>query len=696
MKKILIGIAVALVVIVAAAIVAPRFVPLDTVKDQITAQVKAATGRDLTINGDVRLSLLPNAEIAVDDVSFANVPDGEAKAMVRLGSLRVKLRVLPLLAGSVEIARFVLVDPVINLEVDAKGRGNWVFAAQEETSARTAGAPEAPPSTAGGGESERGGGLALADLKLGDVRIENGALSYRDARGARYKVEKIDMALSLASLASPLDATGALTFNGQRLTIAARVETPERILAGERAEIRLSVEGAPLRLAFEGGAATGAKAALDGAVDLAAPSVRDLAAWAGSPLDAPGDGLGPLAIKGKLEASRARIAFSDATLALDAIKGSGAVSVALDGARPRISGRLALGVLDLNPYLPPEGGPAQSGGSSETAASAQPAQADAQPPADWSDDPIDLSALKALDADLELSAEGIRYRKLKVGPSALTITLAAGELTVDLAKLALYEGTGRARIRVDARGAAPTIEKSFRLVGVKAEPLLRDAVGFDRLSGVAEARIDARTRGRTEREMVSALAGDGAVTFRDGTIKGIDIAAMIRNVKSAFAGGGGAARKTDFAELSGSFTIQKGILRNDDLRLLAPLFRANGAGTVDLPRRRVDYRIEPKLAATTEGQGGAADVAGLMVPVIVTGPWDNLSYRPDLSGLATEAAKNPEALLKAGKGLKGGLKGVVKGIVGGAGGNDAGESGGGESSAPVNPLKVLKGLFGGD
>ncbi len=234
MKKILIGIAVVVVVIVGAAIVAPRFVPLDSVKGRIIAQVKAATGRDLAINGDIHLSLLPDAEIDIDEMTLANAPGGEAASLVRLGGLRVKLRLLPLLAGSVEVARFVLVDPVINLEVDANGRANWIFTPQGNEgngaapAASSAPSASAPATAAETGGVETVGGGALTDLKLGDVRIENGAIGYRDARGATYRVEKIDLALKLAPLASPLGATRAPTFHGTRPAIeAAAATTPD-------------------------------------------------------------------------------------------------------------------------------------------------------------------------------------------------------------------------------------------------------------------------------------------------------------------------------------------------------------------------------------------------------------------------------------------------------------------------------------
>jgi AsmA protein len=78
---------------------------------------------------------------------------------------------------------------------------------------------------------------------------------------------------------------------------------------------------------------------------------------------------------------------------------------------------------------------------------------------------------------------------------------------------------------------------------------------------------------------------------------------------------------------------------NTDMALKSPILRVTGKGTVDLPQRRVSYRVEPKAVATTQGQGGPADVAGITVPVIVEGPWDNLSYRPDLAGAVGSATK---------------------------------------------------------
>ena len=119
MRKIIIAVVAVLGVLVVAALVAPFLIPLDWVKDKAIAQVEATTGRKLTIAGDVSLSLLPNVQVKVSDVSFANRPGRDVADMVTLSDLALDVSLMPLLDGELVINEFVLVDPVIYLETDA-------------------------------------------------------------------------------------------------------------------------------------------------------------------------------------------------------------------------------------------------------------------------------------------------------------------------------------------------------------------------------------------------------------------------------------------------------------------------------------------------------------------------------------------------------------------------------------------------
>src|SRR3546814_15211776 len=93
--------------------------------------------------------------------------------------------------------------------------------------------------------------------------------------------------------------------------------------------------------------------------------------------------------------------------------------------------------------------------------------------------------------------------------------------------------------------------------------------------------------GASQRELVGNLAGNGAVVFRDGAIKGINIAALVRNISTAALDQSfDEAATTDFAELSGTFTIDKGIVTNDDLSLVRSEERRVGKECVSTCRFR--------------------------------------------------------------------------------------------------------------
>jgi AsmA protein len=356
-----------------------------------------------------------------------------------------------------------------------------------------------------------------------------------------------------------------------------------------------------------------------------------------------------------------------------------------------VTARLALGKLDLNPYLPPENRSAHSAGAAKPKAGA-PAKPKAATPAakptssDWSDDPIDLSALKSINADLDLTVEGIVFRKIKIGESHLKIALKSGVMVSNLTRMSLYGGNGKAKVTADASRKLPAVALTFDLTKFQANPFMSDAMDFDHVEGTANADLAVTARGRTQREMISALNGSGKVQFLDGAVRGINLAAMARNIKTAFLDSGARqAQKTDFAELRGTYRINNGILTNNDLTLKSPLIRLTGKGTVDLPKRRVNYRVEPKLVETTKGQGGRADASGIKVPVVVSGPWDNLSYKPDLAAEIGDIAKDPDKALKSLRKLIPGLSDTGTGST---------TQGSGSPPSIKDAERMLKKLFG--
>jgi len=639
MKKFFIAFGILLVLLVGALVAVPFLVPTETIKSQLTAQVEAATGRKLTVDGELDLSVLPNVAVDMDDVHFANAPGSEVADMVTLKELKVELKVLPLLSGAVEVAQFVLVEPTIHLEVDAEGNPNWEFGGDQ---------PDGSTTTAGGdetatGEDEAGSRLPITELKLGDIRIENGSLVYVDRpAGTEERVGAINMQVALADIKSPLKAEGSLDYKDETIELDLDLGSPYDVIKGGASPFGLGIKSAPLQLGFDGELSNQGGPSTAGSIDLSIPSVKGLAAWLAEPLALETEALEALTIAGKLNGSANRIAFTDAVISLDNIKGKGEMTTVLSDGAPQVSGRLDLGMVDLNPYMPP----AAEGdeGDGEGAATAE---GDAEASAtDWSDEPIEL-ALGGVDLAFELTLEGLKANEVKLDRTVLALNMNGPKLVADLKEFGLYDGKGQGRLTVNAESGQPQIEKQFTLTGLEALPFLTDAAEFERLEGKADATFNISTTGATERQLVENLNGDGKVVFADGAIVGLNVAAMVRNVSAAFLSAeANESRKTDFAELGGSFTIQSGVLTNNDLLLQAPGLRVSGTGTVDLPKKSVDYRIDPKAAATLEGQEGSTDVAGVLVPVVVKGPFDDLSFKPDLSGVVEQALKDPKALKK--------------------------------------------------
>ena len=678
MRKILIAVAAVFAVLVVVVIVVPLLVPTETWKGEIERRASDATGRKLTIAGPVRLSLFPAAAVVANDVSFANAPGAQEPMMATLGKLEVRVRVLPLLSGNIAIDRFVVDKPMIHLEVDRQGRSNWDFAAQQKPAAERE--PERPQQPAA-----QGGGGAPGAIELGDVRLTNGLITYADARsGAHYEASDIDASLTLKNLDSPFKADGSLVWNKEKVSLKGEVAQPSAVMAGKSSNVGLTIDSKPMRFAFAGHATGGATSKLDGTVDLNVPSVRNLAAWLGQPLDVPGDALGPLAIKGTLAAEGKRASFTKATYTLDAIEASGDLSVDASGRVPYAKATLATNFLDLNPYMPAQKAGAGGGAPAASAPAGSPTP---QPAASqgWSNEPIDASGLKAVNADLSLTVEGLKVRDINTGKSVLNVALKDGRLNADLPELALYGGNGKGRLTINGAERVPALSMTMNFSGIQAEPLLKDAMAFERLRGTGDADVTLDARGESQRALVSALNGKGSVKFHDGAVKGINLGAMMRNIGSAFLDAeAGKPQETDFAELTGTYTIANGILRNDDLALQSPLLRVAGKGTVDMPQRTVDYRVEPKVVATTQGQGAQQGAAGIAVPVVISGPWDKISYKPDLAGMLQS---DPEGAVR-------GLRDLLRGQPSGGGQQQPAAPSGSQQQQQPKPLDQLKGLLG--
>lgn len=299
----------------------------------------------------------------------------------------------------------------------------------------------------------------------------------------------------------------------------------------------------------------------------------------------------------------------------------------LSDSRLHLTGQLAVADVAVDPYL-------ESDSSTGEKSAAGP----------WSEEALVLDRLRAFDANLDLSFGSARVRGFTFGNSTVGMKLERGVLSIDLRKVALYGGNANGSIQVNANADGTTaINVQIHAKGCQTAPLLRDAARFDRLSGAGDLELVASTSGKNQRELIGALHGRGSFELENGAIRGINLVGMVTHVATAFTRG--ETDKTEFQDVRGSFTIDGGVLKNKDLTLKSELIQTEGAGTVNLNTRMVDYRVSPKFVAPLVGQIGLGS-PGVSVPVLIRGPWTDLRYEPDLAGLAKNVVDVPVDVLK--------------------------------------------------
>lgn len=122
--------------LIIATIVLVNTVDLNRYKSQISNQVQQATGRTLTIDGDISWSLYPWLGVQVKNVELGN-PAGfatSAPPLAKIAQLNVRVKLIPLLYGNVEVGTFKVNKPVIHLTTNKRGRTNFDFSQPSTTS----------------------------------------------------------------------------------------------------------------------------------------------------------------------------------------------------------------------------------------------------------------------------------------------------------------------------------------------------------------------------------------------------------------------------------------------------------------------------------------------------------------------------------------------------------------------------------
>jgi len=592
LRKIALAFALFFALLAIAAGVAYALFDAEAIKRQLAEQVAAKTGRTLNIDGEVRLALWPAVAVSAQGLSLSEA-DGKSE-FAAIDSLRVAVAVLPLLAGRLEARELALDGLALTLVKRRDGSLNI----DDLMATKPASAPAA-------GQASGDTGSSPMQLDIAGLALRNARFTWRDEiAGKTTKLSALDFSTGRLQADS---AAASLAVEALKLAVSGSSGEDRFDFAIEMPSIRLSDKR--LQTPFTGRLA----------VHSPKLPMRSLA----------------LPLSGKLAADLAK---PSASLNLDTRLDDSAIALQL--AVERLSPLffnfdLKVDQLDIDRYLPPASQAGAGGAAGSQAPAATPEKAQA----------IDLSALDGLNFRGHVAIGRLQAQRIKVSALDARIAAANGRLDVSPMSARLYGGSLDGALSVNARGNVFNVRQ--KLAGIDIAPLLQDAIQKEPLEGRGSLSLDVSTRGASAAALKRALAGQAALELRDGAVRGVNVARMLREAKAVLKAGQGSSKaanateKTDFSELTASFRIANGVAVNDDLSLKSPLLRLGGAGEIDIGNSRIDYLAKVSIVETSKGQDGKelAELRGITVPIRLRGPFEQLSYSLEVGDLLKDAAK---------------------------------------------------------
>ncbi|HAJ92180.1 MAG TPA: hypothetical protein DCO71_06145 [Gammaproteobacteria bacterium] len=679
LKFILWLVALLVVIVVIAAIVLPMVIDPNDYKGEIAATVEKQTGRTLSIEGDLTLSVFPWLGVDIGPIQISNAAGFEAPYMARMEAVQVRVKLLPLLRKQLEVDTIRLNGLRLNLGKNKQGETNWadIIARLEKES------KQVPQS---GGDSEKAGSKsaapALDRLVIGGIEVSDAQLRWDDrstdsiydinelsfTTGAIVPEESFDLDLRFQLNATQPPVNGHFELNGNIL-VAAGLDAVtitaatfglnmkgDSIPGGELTAamttdvkldltaqtlslpvIKLEVMGLNISGHVDGKEITGEDPRFNGALTFAEFVPRKLLQALGQeiPQTADSAALGKADATLTWDVSLQHAAATALTLHLDnsTLEGSARVD---SFEAPAITFTAMLDQFNLDRYLPPE---------AKTDADTRDGDSKVTKTSTDEDEALPLDALRQLNLNGRLSIGRLQAFNLHSRDIEIQVKSKDGVLKINPLDANLYDGAVQGDITLDVRKDTPRFSVNEKLTGVQAGPLLRDLTGKEQLLGTTNIKANLNGAGLSSEQIRQTLTGTAGFEFTDGAVKGVNIASLIRSAQAKIKGQPVPEQtepnQTDFALMKGTATIANGKVKNDDLLLKSPLLRITGAGKVSLPKETIDYTLTTKFVGSLKGQGGEEmqELKGVSIPVRVGGTFSKPTYVPDLAAVLSDAAK---------------------------------------------------------
>lgn len=596
---------VLVVAIVVAGVAILMSTDFNSYKPEIIAEAKKATGRDLKIEGDIGLAISLTPSLAVSGVRFSNAAWGSEPDMAKVERFEAQIAILPLLSGTVDIQKIVLIGADILIEKNEQGEFNFAFEPE-------GGAAPATPDAASA-EASSDGGVTIPVIRA--VTVEKARLIYKDAATQQTITMVVDeLTLKGDGLDSPLDLNFEGSYNDNPITMKGTLGSPETMMtAGTPWPVTLDITAGGAAIGLKGAIAdVAAGRGLDLALSVKGESLETLSPLAGSPVPP----LGPYSVDANVtgDADRA-VTLSNLAVKIGGSDLSGTATANLSGDVPAIDADLKSTRLDVADFVK-AGGPADSGGQGASApATGGGAAGDGRV---FPDDPLPLDGLKAVNANVKMAIETLAAA-VQVTKVNVALSLKGGDLNISSLKGVVADGELDGSVRLNGAQATPTLDTAMKITQFDAGKFLADLEITDLLEGKVNVIIDLKGQGGSVRSLMAGLNGKTQLAMGAGRMKSTALDTYVgglgKMMTQMFAG-----KKSEYTVVNcaiSHFDIVKGLATSKALVFDTDYITIGGGGTINLATEALAIDIDPQPKSAT---------VNTAVPVEIRGTLANPSY----------------------------------------------------------------------
>lgn len=645
LKWVGIGVGGILALAVLAALALPALVNLERYRAILASRAGKALGREVTL-GTLRVSLWGGIGAEAKGIQIAQAAGFGSEPFLAADALRVRVQLLPLLRGQVKVSTAVLERPRIRLMHARDGR----WSVDDLVKPHPAPSPLKPATDS----ARPGKAPLLGGLLLSEVVVKSGEITLLDqtrAPGITLTLTDLDLSLRQPTISDPLEVRSRARIGSAG---AGRIETTGRIAVGDPESPILDVtvtlrdvDVGPWQAFLLGGGAPRFSGPLSGELRVTGPvtqaaftgslNLKPVAIQAGEAFRKAAGEEASLSFEGRREDQGVNL--SKVALTLKETKVDGSLRVP-DLKTPRITFTASSAKVDLDRLLA-KPAPRKAWLAPAVAHAALPARPGVETG----------TAGPGLTAQGRVSIGDLRYQGLTWTAVQAEVRYQDGRVRFPDVRANFLSGKVTAKGEVDLRPRTPRISLTSRLDSLATEPLVQAFIrGPWTLRGALSFDSNVNFVGLSLPEILGSAAGGGSLLLKEGRLIGYrPLERLSEVIAPILASQGVRVRLNEFEQVSGRYTLDKGVLRTRDLTLTKAEGSVTAAGSLGLLDSSLNFDVVAKLGRT-------------IIEAKVTGTTNQPIVVPKLGRLQRKIETELDKVLPGEQGK--GLKDLFKGLFG--------------------------------